>query len=58
MSKIGVIGGSGLYNIEGIKDVKEVAVQTPFGPLAATVSSLPFERSIDPSLPHLSRTSA
>jgi len=31
MSRIGIIGGSGLYKIEGIKEVKEVAVQTPFG---------------------------
>src|SRR3990172_3413937 len=29
--KIGVIGGSGLYQIEGMKDVKEVKVRTPFG---------------------------
>jgi len=31
MGKIGIIGGSGLYKIEGIKAVKEVAVRTPFG---------------------------
>jgi 5'-methylthioadenosine phosphorylase len=31
MATIGVIGGSGLYQIEGIKDVKEVQVKTPFG---------------------------
>lgn len=29
---VGVIGGSGLYDIEGLKDVKEVRVKTPFGP--------------------------
>lgn len=29
--KIGIIGGSGLYNIEGIKDVENVKVDTPFG---------------------------
>ena len=28
---IGIIGGSGLYNIEGIKDVKQVSIETPFG---------------------------
>ncbi|MBN1958926.1 MAG: S-methyl-5'-thioadenosine phosphorylase [Desulfuromonadales bacterium] len=28
---IGVIGGSGLYEIEGLKEVREVAVETPFG---------------------------
>ena len=31
MSKIGIIGGSGLYKMEGIKDVEEVSVATPFG---------------------------
>jgi 5'-methylthioadenosine phosphorylase len=29
--KIGVIGGSGLYDIEGLSDVKEVRLETPFG---------------------------
>ena len=29
--KIGIIGGSGFYNIDGIKNVKRVAVNTPFG---------------------------
>jgi 5'-methylthioadenosine phosphorylase len=28
---IGVIGGSGLYRMEGMTDVEEVALQTPFG---------------------------
>ena len=31
MSKVGIIGGSGLYDIEGIKNIKEQEVQTPFG---------------------------
>jgi len=31
MGKIGIIGGSGLYNIEGIEKVRAVAVVTPFG---------------------------
>src|SRR5579883_37206 len=30
-AKIGVIGGSGLYQMEGMTDVEEVAVETPFG---------------------------
>lgn len=30
-AKIGVIGGSGLYQIEGLTDVTEVKVTTPFG---------------------------
>ncbi len=29
--KIGIIGGSGLYKMEALKDVEEVAIQTPFG---------------------------
>lgn len=31
MAKIGIIGGSGLYHIDGIKHVKEISVTTPFG---------------------------
>jgi 5'-methylthioadenosine phosphorylase len=31
MGRIGVIGGSGLYNIEGFKGAKQVSVRTPFG---------------------------
>jgi len=31
MGRIGIIGGSGLYQIEGIKDVKRLKVKTPFG---------------------------
>jgi 5'-methylthioadenosine phosphorylase len=31
MGRIGIIGGSGLNSLEGIKNVKEVSVTTPFG---------------------------
>lgn len=31
MSKIGIIGGSGLYEIEGLKNARWVKVTTPFG---------------------------
>jgi 5'-methylthioadenosine phosphorylase len=31
MIDIGIIGGSGLYKLEGLKNIKEVAVKTPFG---------------------------
>lgn len=31
MAKIGIIGGSGVYKIEGLKNCKEVEIQTPFG---------------------------
>lgn len=30
-AKIGIIGGSGLYKMEALKDVEEVQVETPFG---------------------------
>jgi len=32
MQKIGVIGGSGLYDIPGVRFVKEETVETPYGP--------------------------
>jgi len=31
MGRIGIIGGSGLYNIECIQGIKEITVATPFG---------------------------
>jgi 5'-methylthioadenosine phosphorylase len=31
LAKVGVIGGTGLYDIEGLTDVAEVNVDTPFG---------------------------
>lgn len=31
MSLIGIIGGSGIYEMEGLSDVKEIRVETPFG---------------------------
>ena len=31
-ARIGIIGGSGLYQMPELKDVEEVAVETPFGP--------------------------
>jgi 5'-methylthioadenosine phosphorylase len=30
-ARIGVIGGTGLYEIEGLRDVQEVSLDTPFG---------------------------
>ncbi|MFC2017322.1 S-methyl-5'-thioadenosine phosphorylase [Chloroflexota bacterium] len=30
-AKIGVIGGTGLYDIEGMADIEEVSIHTPFG---------------------------
>jgi len=31
MPKVGIIGGSGLYQIDSLKNIKETAVETPFG---------------------------
>ncbi|MFT5586291.1 MAG: 5'-methylthioadenosine phosphorylase [Cognaticolwellia sp.] len=31
-TRIGVMGGSGLYEIEGLTDIQEVRIDTPFGP--------------------------
>jgi len=31
MPRIGIIGGSGLYQIEGLEEIREVRVETPFG---------------------------
>ena len=31
MDRVGIIGGSGLYQIDVLKDIKEVKVKTPFG---------------------------
>ena len=31
MARVGVMGGSGLYQMEGLNDVQEVSVDTPFG---------------------------
>ncbi len=30
-AKIGVIGGTGLYQIEGMTDIEEINLDTPFG---------------------------
>ncbi len=31
MPRIGIIGGSGLYQIDGLDQLREVRMQTPFG---------------------------
>lgn len=43
---IGVIGGSGLYQIEGLTDVEEIHIETPFGPPsdAITIGTLAGQR--------------
>ena len=37
-AKIGVIGGTGLYDIEGLTDIEEVNIDTPFGKLSDTIT--------------------
>ncbi|MCD6454281.1 MAG: S-methyl-5'-thioadenosine phosphorylase [Candidatus Aminicenantes bacterium] len=36
-AEIGIIGGSGFYNMEGLEDVEEVAIKTPFGEPSAPI---------------------
>ncbi len=36
-ARLGVIGGSGLYAMEGLSDVSEVSVDTPYGPPSDTL---------------------
>jgi 5'-methylthioadenosine phosphorylase len=36
-AKIGVIGGTGLYQIEGLSDIEEVNIDTPFGKPSDTI---------------------
>jgi 5'-methylthioadenosine phosphorylase len=36
-ASVGVIGGSGLYEIDGFEDIHEHAVDTPFGPPSDTI---------------------
>jgi 5'-methylthioadenosine phosphorylase len=37
-AKIGVIGGSGLYNIDGLTNIEEVDLDTPFGKPSDTIT--------------------
>ena len=37
-AKIGVIGGTGLYDIEGLSDIEEVDIDTPFGKPSDTIT--------------------
>ena len=46
-AEIGIIGGSGLYQMEGFTEVREISVETPFGPPSDSlmVGSLEGRRS-------------
>jgi len=37
-AKIGVIGGTGLYDIEGLTNIKEIDINTPFGKPSDTIT--------------------
>jgi 5'-methylthioadenosine phosphorylase len=37
-AQVGVIGGSGLYDIKGLKNVKELEIDTPFGKPSDTIT--------------------
>ena len=37
-AKIGVIGGTGLYQVEGLTDIEEVDINTPFGKPSDTIT--------------------
>jgi len=45
-ARVGVIGGSGLYEMEGLTDIEQVQLDTPFGPPsdAITIGSIEGER--------------
>ena len=51
-AKIGVIGGSGLYKMEALKDVEEVQIDTPFG---ATSDALIIGKLAEKSVAFLAR---
>ena len=42
-AKLGVIGGSGLYKIEGLEDIEEVKVNTPYGDPSDVITVGMFE---------------
>ena len=40
--RIGIIGGSGFYQMEGLTDIEEIEIETPFGkPSDALISGDP-----------------
>ncbi len=42
---IGIIGGSGLYQMEGLSDIEEYTIETPFGAPSAplTIGTIPYK---------------
>ena len=43
-AKVAVIGGTGLYDIEGLKDIQQVDIETPFGKPSDTITIGKLER--------------
>jgi len=43
-AKVAVIGGTGLYDIEGLKDIQQVDIETPFGKPSDTITLGKLER--------------
>ena len=37
MAEIGVIGGSGFYDMPGLSQVEEAIIETPFGPTSDSI---------------------
>lgn len=37
MATLGIIGGSGLYDLPGLEDVEEISLETPFGPPSSPI---------------------
>jgi len=51
----GVIGGSGVYKIDGLEDVKEVIVNTPYGEPSDAITVARFEGTLVAFLPRHNR---
>ena len=49
--RIGIIGGSGLYNMPGLEKPHEVRVKTPFGDPSDALVVGSLEANTSPSLP-------
>jgi 5'-methylthioadenosine phosphorylase len=54
-AKIGVIGGTGLYNVEGLTDIEKVSLDTPFGKPSDTITIGTLERQRVAFLPRHGR---
>lgn len=55
MTKIrfGIIGGSGLYRMDGLQQVQEIHIETPFGAPSDAVAHVGFAQSVCAALSDL-----